>query len=69
LCSRHNAELFSKLAFNAGKYRELELSALDLTTSPHYAAYHATLANQQGRGGEAAAARLKVFVLALARTG
>ena len=55
----HNPDLFSKLAFGMGKYRELDMADLDLTKVRDYATYIALTANSQGKGGERALARLK----------
>ena len=55
----HNPELFSKLAFEIGKYTDLDMAELDLTKVRDYATYLALTANSQGKGGETALARLK----------
>ena len=55
----HNAELFSKLAFGMGKYIDLDMAELDLTNVRDFATYIALTANSQGKGGEAAMARLR----------
>ena len=55
----HNPELFSKLAFEIGKYTDLDMAELDLTKVRDYATYLALTANSQGKGGERALARLK----------
>ena len=56
---RHNAELFSKLAFGIGKYKETDMAGLNMTNVRDYATYIALTANSQGKGGEAALERLK----------
>ena len=55
----HNPELFSKLAFEIGKYTDLDMAELDLTKVRDYATYLALTANSQGKGGERALARLR----------
>ena len=55
----HNPELFSKLAFEIGKYTDLDMAELDLTVVRDYATYIALTANSQGKGGEKALARLR----------
>ena len=55
----HNPELFSKFAFEIGKYTDLDMAELDLTKVRDYATYLALTANSQGKGGEKALARLR----------
>ena len=56
----HNPDLFSKLAFGMGKYRDFDMADLDLTKVRDYATYIALTANSQGKGGEKALERLKL---------
>ena len=49
---RHNAELFSKLAFGMGKYQDFDMSALDITTVRDFATFMALSSNSQGKNGE-----------------
>ena len=58
LPSQH-AELFSKLAFGVGKYEDMDMAKLDLTTPAGFAAYNALVANNQGKNGEVALAAMK----------
>ena len=58
LPSQH-AELFSKLAFGVGKYEDMDMAQLDLTTPAGFAAYNALVANDQGKNGEVALAAMK----------
>ena len=55
----HNPDRFSKFAFRTGKYRDFDMTNLDLTNVRDYATYVALTANNQGKGGERAMTRLK----------
>lgn len=57
---RHNAELFSKLAFSLGKYENYDMSDLDITTVRDYATFMALTANSQGKNGEVGLHNLKL---------
>ena len=57
---RHNAELFSKLAFSLGKYEDYDMSDLDITTVRDYATFMALSANYQGKNGEIGLHNLKL---------
>ena len=48
---RHNAEDFSKLAFGIGKYRDFDMTALDLTNVRDFATFMALTSNNQGKNG------------------
>ena len=48
---RHNAEDFSKLAFGAGKYRDFDMGALDVTNIRDFATFMALTSNNQGKNG------------------
>ena len=55
----HNGELFSKNAFSAGKYKDLDMGELDMTNERDYATVMALMANNQGKNGDKALERLK----------
>ena len=50
---RHNAERFSKLAFGSGKYKNEDMTDLDITKIRDFATFMALTPNNQGKGGEA----------------
>jgi len=54
----HNAERFSKFAFAAGEYKDLDMSNLDLNNVRDYTTYMALTANSQGQNGELALERI-----------
>ena len=55
----HNPDRFSKFAFRQGEYTDFNMADLDLTNVRDFATYIALTANNQGKGGEAAMARLR----------
>merc|ERR1719342_998762 len=48
----HNAELFSKNAFSAGKYKNQDLGELDMTNERDYATYMALVSSGQGKNSD-----------------
>ena len=55
----HNGELFSKNAFSAGNYKNMDMSELNMTNERDYAAYLALVSSGQGRNSDKALDNLK----------
>ena len=51
--------MFSKNAFMAGHYKDLDLSEMDMTNERDYAAYMALVSSGQGRNSEMMKTRLE----------